>query len=145
MTNNLWEDLTFLQEEKKLPIDILKDQSQYLLDATEGLLYFDIQEYNKVDRAYIDAYDFAYKCILKSNVLTQYGFRVLEIRHDTKIFPLELVVDDEILLDLSKSGVITGTSTHIYDNEELLLVISSIINSESIKNTMHTLYTLSKN
>jgi len=145
MSNNLWNDLTFLQEEKKLPVDILKEQSQYLIDATHGLLYLDIQEYNEIDRAFIFNFDFAYKCILKSNVLTQYGFRILEIRHDTKIFPLELIVSDDIASEVGTSSIISGTINIIKNDADLFLAISDIINSESTKSTMHTLYTLSKN
>lgn len=143
--NNLWDDLTFLEDDKIMPVDILKEQSEFLNDSTNGLLYIDTQVYNEIDNMFMGDYEFGYKYILKSNVLPDYGYRILEVQHNMNIFPLSFVVNDDLLDELKKKNEnITEVISMIQNEKDLISVISDTLNSKMVKDTIHALYRISK-
>lgn len=143
--NNLWNDLNFFKEDKNTPIKILHEQSEYLSDATQSLVYLDTQNYNKVDMEYMSDFDFGYKYILKSRVLPNYGYRILEIQHNVELFPLNFIINDDLLDGLKEKNPLITSVTSIIENEnDLISVISDTLNSKNVQQTIQTLYMLSK-
>ncbi|MBO0477525.1 hypothetical protein DOK76_10600, partial [Vagococcus sp. DIV0080] len=140
--DNLWTNLPDFKEVEELPLDIVKEQSDYLGKATNDYLYLDISKHSENEKEFLMDYDFGYKCILRSNIMPEYGFRILEFQYDIDIFPLNYIINNELLQDekIQSNKIITKVSTEVVDITEFKEFLKETLNSNKIQNLIKNLY-----
>lgn len=142
MTNkNLWPD-NFLQDNSLTPKEIIKQQANFLTKLTKGVVFAELAEGSILDkRISIANKSFNFEFNIRGSFLSEYKFRAFSISHDIIYYPCYLWLDPDIYKEFN-----VGEPRLIkVDNEEALLsLLDTILNSKKIVLVVNSIYKLSK-
>ncbi|AJH72086.1 hypothetical protein DJ86_661 [Bacillus cereus ATCC 4342] len=138
MSRNLWGDLSNL-EEKRNPLDILKEQSGYLLDATNGLIYANIRNREPIGRLGEPEKEFATIFSIRSKMMENYSFEVFALFYNITFFPMTAEVDENLAEAL---GI--DTIYNITDEEHFHSFLEKMLGNDFTQTVITSLYTMSK-
>ena len=136
MGGNLWGDLNEI-EEIRSPLDILKEQSGYLISATNSLLYTDLRRRTPI----FDEPDCEFATIfsIKSKMLEKYEFNLFTMFYNVVFYPMEIELDENIAEKMNIQG------NYIVDNEqEFIKFLKLALGNKYTKNVLSAMYTMSK-
>ncbi|MGX1373443.1 hypothetical protein RKD56_000523 [Priestia megaterium] len=138
MSNNLWGDLTDINE-KKNPLDTLKEQSGYLLNATNNMIYTDLRSRQPQTYRGEPECEFAVVYSIKSKVMEKYEFQLFTLYHNITFYPMYFEADENLreILDLEEY--------HEVKNElEFTKLLKQILDNHYTKDIIASLYAMSK-
>ena len=141
MEESMWPELNF-EKDFLLPKEILEKQAEEIEIITNGILYVEIEDLKNADVLKFIHADFAFSFILKSKVLQNYEFKILEIEHDLKVYPVQIKIAVDIaneLFDNEKEVCIECEKEEIFIEE-----LRRILGSDTVKLTVQNLYRLSR-
>lgn len=134
MSKNLWGNLTSIKGDSN-PLDILKEQSGYLLDATDNIIYTDLQ----TDEGILAEYDFYTVFSIKSKFMDRYEFEVFSLHYDVTFFPVLVDLDENISNELSLKS-----DFEIKNNEDFYSFLEKVLGCNHTKKVIASLYSMSK-
>lgn len=140
---SLWpEDITSI-EDKKVPVQFLKEQASYLSTSTDNMLVAMIK---RIESHYGD---FAYQFSIKAPVLNNYTYNLFSITHGIFMYPLDIHSEDEIIneiidafqeeKDINHSSLYGGSQIKLFTEEEFLIALKIILQSKITGNLMKSL------
>ncbi|MEX5519763.1 hypothetical protein [Bacillus cereus] len=138
MSKNLWGDLTNL-EEKRNPLDILKEQSGYLLDATNSMIYADLYTREAQEVLGEPGRDFATKFSIKSKVMNRYEFELFTLFYNVTFFPFIAEIDENVSEALNMKSTIT-----LENEEQFYEFLQMMLGNDHTKKVITSLYAMSK-
>lgn len=137
MSGNLWGDLSKISQ-KKNPLNVLKEQSGYLLDATDHIIYAD--SYTRAPNLYHEPEkEFALEYSIRSKMMEKYKFELFTLFYDITFFPMEISIDENISESLGMNNEVI-----INNEQEFNEVIKLLLSSDFTKNVISSLYIMSK-
>lgn len=139
MSENLWGDLKNIKQVKN-PVDILKEQSGYLMDATDNMIYSDLK--NRESRSnYIDEPESEFVTVysIKSKMLEKYEFQLLTLYYDITFYPIHIELDENIQENLGENGYIK-----VNNEQEFLKILKKSLDNDFTKNVISSMYAMSK-
>lgn len=154
---NLWQDLGTLTSDVKNPVDLIRTQSEFLDEGTNGLFYIDIDEFTKESSATSKAMaqiglkgDFMYKMSLCSDYLSEYSFNIFNIYYGISFYPLLVNVPYEIGQEIERDGSVDKlpqfSSTREYfkanSEEQFEQILEAIFNCEKVRTILTNMKTI---
>lgn len=138
MTRNFWGNLSDLEDIMN-PLDVLKEQSGYLMDMTNNVIFCDIN--NRHPFLELDEPDTQFCTVfsIMSKMLDQYEFQLFTIFYDVGFFPMKIELDEN-LSDFLGAGQLTT----INNEQEFINFLNSSLNNDYTKRIIKSLYALSK-
>jgi len=138
MSNNFWGDLSNIEKTKN-PLNILKEQSGYLLSATNNLIYAELRNRNRDPFSTDPNCEFITVYSLKSKMMDKYEFQLFTLYYDVVFYPMYIEVDSNIREKLRLDEY------HMVKNEgEFLELLKKILDNEFTKSVISSLYVMSK-
>lgn len=108
--DNLW-GIKIGNEKFKSPKFIFEEQSKFLAQMTNNIIYLDVSTY-KINVLAIKL-DFLqdnkpsstvnYQVNVRSKTLEDYGFNILTYKHDISLYPVEISLNPDIYLEIFNS------------------------------------------
>lgn len=93
MSGSLWGDLSNIDDYGN-PLDILKEQSGYLLSLTNNIIYGDITTRDTRPDWLEPDYKFATTFKLRSKSMQNYDFELFTIYYDITFFPMTIMLEE---------------------------------------------------
>lgn len=105
---SLWpEDLNSPKEEYNAPNKVLKEQSEKLMEITNGIIYGDLSKRDILgdllshnSKPDFMKKDFNFNYELKGKYLDNYSYRIFSIHYNISIYPLIILLNEEIAYDI---------------------------------------------
>ncbi|CRK80290.1 hypothetical protein [Neobacillus massiliamazoniensis] len=138
MGKNFWGDLSEL-EEKRNPLDILKEQSGYLLNATNNLIFADLKNREPIPLIGEPNKQFATIFSIRSKMMEKYVFELFTLFYNITFFPLIVELDENISEALNIS-----TTLSINNEDEFHQLLEDVLGNSFTKNVIASLYSMSK-
>ncbi|HDR7661070.1 hypothetical protein [Bacillus toyonensis] len=138
MTKNYWGDLSNIEETRN-PLDVLKEQSGYLLNATNNIIYSTVKQQSGVKSGVFDA-EFGTVFSIRSKKMERYSFEVFTLFHNVTFFPMYAYIDENIAETLN----LGGNRVEIYDEVEFHQFLDDMLGNDHTKNVIASLYAMSK-
>lgn len=158
---NLWE-IKIDKMDINSPKIILEEQSDYLREMTNGLLYFEIAEYNppiyeelttqmlqkmrnqQTTRRIAKPGDELpnsrkianFQVNLRSTKIKYFAFHILTYQHNIEIYPVHIDVNPDI-------DLISVEIRYDLDEKEFKEIVKKILNSKKMQNIVNSLFSLS--
>ncbi len=147
---NLWKDLDSLTSDMKNPIDLIREQSNFLTDGTDGVFYFGDTILTKLGtytrgvlgQECIES-KFRYKIDICSQFLPEYSFNIFNFYYDITFYPLLMNVPSEIGEEIEIEGVFCNVDAadvrryyKIESQEEFEEILCAIFNCEKLRTIM---------
>lgn len=150
---NLWKDLESLKSDVQNPVDLIKEQAEYLETGTDGLLILSTNSFSrlgviskKVMNDQNFKIEFKYQVSLKTEYLPEYKYNIFFIYYDITFYPLILNVPFEIADEINKEDEfhkIESTESRIFfkieDEDEFEQIMEAIFNSNILRTVMANL------
>lgn len=141
--NNLWPTIEDDDQESP-PVDILKEQADYIKDLTENLIQARVDNVSKIGKVVKDAIaseipvNFAYLFSINSPYVNNYKRNLFYIFYDITFYPLYLYTTLEIN-DFSDEEYI-----EINNEQEFINLLKQIFNNDDVKLTIKNLKKIAK-
>lgn len=150
---NLWSNLETLTSELKNPIDIIRAQSDYLREGTNGLLCILNNDIKRLSPQTAEVLkhqkivgQFKYKVVIASDYLPDYSFNFMSLFYDITFYPLLVTIPRDIADDIEKES----TFTTVFENEirkyynvnnqdELERILEVVFNCEKIRTVLQNM------
>lgn len=143
MTQNLWPDFSN-QKKIKMPKEILEEQATYLVESTKGELYASVEERKiYLDNESESLNKFQFDFFIRSKYISNYKFKMFTINHDIVAYPIGMVLDTDIGLELYEEADIDSLCEAI-ENYFDTYIISGIKNEEDFKNILSLIFRTKK-
>ncbi|HHT7166507.1 TPA: hypothetical protein ACTZ3T_002828 [Bacillus cereus] len=138
MSNNLWGDLKNLKSVNN-PLDILKEQSGYLMDATDNIIYAEIR--NRESKVFLGEPECEFVTIysLKSKMLEKYEFELLTLFYGITFYPMTIELDENIAENLGIVGYVV-----VQNEQEFIDLLKKSLDNDLTKNIISSIYAMSK-
>lgn len=151
MNNNLWGNLIDLKEEFNNPKDILLEQAGFLEKSLDGLIkgkvgsknvlsdWKDFFEDLKVDT------DFNYTLSIYSDYIEKYSYTICEIVYGIKMYPLAILLNEEIIEEMGEEFVVEDGDTIVIKNEEMFYqILEKVFNSKEVHEVLRGLISIAQ-
>lgn len=108
---NLWPVIR-IEDEVKIPKEILEEQSNYLQKMTDDLVYAAIEDIVGYDDSaeeldYDDDY-LTFKFTLKSKYLDRYSYTLFAYTHGIELYPINIQLDSKIAEEIGMATTIVA-------------------------------------
>lgn len=145
---NLWpEDLNTPEEEYNAPNKVLKEQSEKLMEITNGIIYTDLSKRNALgdllsnnSKPDFIKKDFNFNYELKGKYLDNYSYRIFSIHYNISIYPITILLNDNIVNDIG----LEKNKIYISDFNNYKEILKKVFNSNHLKQVITAMIQLSK-
>jgi len=148
---NLWK-IAIASNEIKSPKSIFEEQSKYLSQMTNNIIYLDVSEYKdnltsmfekiqpdyKLNSTYIN-----YQVNVKSVLLEKYGFSILTYKHDIPFYPVKISLNPDICKEIYGSDDV-AEKIAIGSEDEFVEFVGKILSTNKIEMVINSMLSLSK-
>lgn len=142
MSKSLWGDLSSIDENHN-PLDILKEQSGYLLDATNNIIYADIANRKPDIFSGDPESEFATIFSLRSKMMETYRFELFTLFYNITFFPLFVEIDENIAETL-EVGFEPNGFIKVENEEDFHKLLQHVLANNFTKKVITSLYAMSK-
>lgn len=150
---NLWKNLEMLTADIKNPVELIKEQSEFLSEGTGGVLYISINEIPQAGAIVTKILQnekinpkFRYKADIASYYLPDYSYNFFALYYDITFYPMLVNLSREIADDISPSGEFPFVGENEYrkyikvnNQEELESVLGAIFNCDTIRTVLQNM------
>lgn len=153
---SLWKNLDTLTSDIKNPLDLIKEQSGYLSEGTEGIFYISNAKLVNpsgttkkvlVEKGVKDR--FAYRAGLCSEYMQEYSYNIFNLYYDITFYPLIMnipnTISEEIQSRISSEYITSGAERSYYmirSQDAFEEILSEIFNCESLRTVMKNMRTI---
>jgi len=150
---NLWMNLGTLTPELKNPIDIIRTQSDYLSDGTNGLLCISDSEVRRLGPQAKMALEkqklkavFMYRIEIASDYLPEYSYEFMTLAYDITFYPLVVTIPKEIVNDIEREPEFDffyesefRKYYNVKNQDEFERILEAVFNCEKIRLIMQNM------
>ncbi|HIE8451728.1 TPA: hypothetical protein ACXPT9_000538 [Bacillus cereus] len=138
MTKNYWGDLSEIEEASN-PLDVLKEQSGYLLSATNNIIFSTVKQQSGLEYGVFDS-EFSTVFSIRSKKMERYSFDVFTLLHNITFFPMYAYIDENI----AETFNLNGNRVEIEDEVEFHQFLDDMLGNSHTKSVIASLYAMSK-
>ncbi len=150
---NLW-GIDVNSEQIRSPKEIFEEQSKYLAQMTNNIVYLDISQYTETNIfANTEIFKQSNKFInqtmnfqvnIKSTRLDNYGYNILIYRHNILLYPLKIDLNPDIYRELYATDEKVGQIV-VNDESSFIILLGKILASKKVEMAVNTIRTISLN
>ncbi len=150
---NLWMNLETLAANVKNPIEVIREQSDFLSEGTKGLLCISDSEIGRISAKTNDVIkqqkieaQFKYRLEIASDFLPEYSYNFASLLYGITFYPLLVTIPREIAEEIEKKDEFTAVSTselrkyyNITNQDELENILAALFNCEKIRTVLQNM------
>ncbi|MGG2466861.1 hypothetical protein ACOV1W_03940 [Paraclostridium bifermentans] len=134
---NLWPEYINNLEKLETPKNILEEQSEFLSNATVGLIYASVDDRTDISSDPTFIYEFN----IRGKYLNNYKFTAFTITHEIAIYPLTIEFDEDIASEVGADSFLCELEVNTPEN--LRNVLIAVFKSKKMENVMRSIKSLS--
>ena len=141
---NLWPE-KFEPESLPPPKILLQEQGNLLTKITGGMVQAEVAPLREIDQILNSLKnDFAYNFDILGPFLDNYRFTLLKLSHDIAIYPVKMLVNEEVSKELKLQVTSGGGAFVAASPEEFEEILQRIFQSDRLKKVIGSIIALSK-
>jgi hypothetical protein len=141
---NLWPS-KFEPNTQRAPKAILEEQAGFLVKVTGGIVSAEVSPINQIDAfSYGLANDFVYRFDIVGSFIDNYKFTVLRISHDIALYPVKVLIDENIGSELQGTKSLLGFQRTSNSPDDFESLLEQVFQSERMKSIVGSIISLSK-
>lgn len=156
---NLWKNLELVKSEIQNPVDLVKEQAEYLEEGTEGLLKLSIDSveqiglYSRSEMIKLNfTPSFKYMVALNTSFYPDYNYNIFGMYYGITFYPLLLSIPSDIADEIIKErefSIIRSSGNKVFfkleNQDEFEQIMEAIFNSDILRKVMGNLKMIMKN